>query len=185
MAPGGTASVIGHGGVGLRSSCHVSCVYRRVESFLDVEFLAPTFPPVTREVCRESVRFCQARGPLLPASGRLARSARPCTPRPSRCFAKRIIEQRTLAFQGTIAFRFHMMWWTALFLFPSAVPTVVFATFFSIFPVFLAWHCALSLLSIDATGKSLPRWRLALAHKAPRGDFSSTFSLVLSGGDVL
>ena len=49
MTPGGTASGIGHGGVGLRSSCHDSClreghvltfveVYRRVESCVDVDF---------------------------------------------------------------------------------------------------------------------------------------------------
>ena len=70
--------------------------------------LVPTLTPCSsdaaREVCRESARFCQARGPLLPACGRLARSARLCTPRPSRRFAKRTMEQCALAFLGTIAF---------------------------------------------------------------------------------
>ena len=148
-------------------------------------FFSSHLIPVTREVCRESARFCQARGPLLPASGSLARSARLCTPRPSRCFAKRTIKQRTLAFLGTIAFSFHMMWWAALFLFPFPVPMVVFATCFSIFPVFLAWHCAISLLSYGATGKSLPRWRLALAQEAERGTFPSSSPLSFIGGDVL
>ena len=41
----------------------------------------------------------------------------------------------------------------------------------------LLGHCALSLLSFDATRKSLPRWRLALAQEAARGTLSSSSSL--------
>ena len=52
------------------------------------------FLPVTREVCRDSARFSQARGTILPASGRLARSARLCTPSRPRRLEKRTIEQR-------------------------------------------------------------------------------------------
>ena len=70
--------------------------------------LVPTWTPcssdATREVCRESARLRQARKPFQPACGRLARSARRCTPRPSRRFAKRTVEQCVLAFPGTIAF---------------------------------------------------------------------------------
>ena len=52
------------------------------------------------------------------------------------------------------------------FFLPFPVHVVAFATFSSIFPVFLAWHCALSLLSSVATGKPLTRQRLALAQEA-------------------
>ena len=64
------------------------------------------------------------------------------------------------------------------------MPTVAVATFSSIFPVFLAWHCALSLLSFDVIAKSLPRWTLALAQEAAR-DFFFVFLLVFFDGDVL
>ena len=59
----------------------------------------------------------------------------------------------------------------ALFLLSFPVHLVAFATFSSIFPVFLDWHCALSLLSFVATGKPVTRWRLALAQQAVRGTF--------------
>ena len=46
----------------------------------------------------------------------------------------------------------------------------------SIFPVFLAWHCAFhALASLDAAGKSLPLWRLALAQEADRWLSASIF----------
>ena len=94
------------------------CCSSSVESCPVVEFCAHLHF-VTREVCLETARFCQARGPFLPASGRLSCSARFSTPRPSRRFAKRTIDQRTLAFPNTVAFSFHMTWWTAFFFFLS------------------------------------------------------------------
>ena len=54
---------------------------------------------------------------------------------------------------------------------PFPVHLVAFATFSSIFPVILAWHCALSLLSFGATGKPLTCWRPALPQEAVRGTF--------------
>ena len=114
--------------------------YRRVPSFLvcsvalatsSIPDLTPCSSDVAREVCGESTRFRQARKPFQPTCGRLARFARRCTPRPSK-------EQCALTFLGTIAFNLHTLWRTALFLLPSVVPTVAFATVFSIFPVFLA-----------------------------------------------
>ena len=56
------------------------------------------------EFCRESVWFFQARRPVQPVSGSLERSARLCTPRPSRRFTKRTMEQCALTSLGTIAF---------------------------------------------------------------------------------
>ena len=44
------------------------------------------------------------------------------------------------------------------------VPMVAFAIVFSMFPVLLAWHCALPLLSLVAARNPLTRWRLALAQ---------------------
>ena len=155
MAPGGTASGISHGGVGLRSSCQDSCTKEGcVRTFVEVcdvslrgilpgrRIMAPTFLTVpcgtfaTRlvssltsfsddaaredriflrpsarydpEVCGESARFCQARGHHQPASGRWVRSARLCTPRPSRRSAKRTMEQWALALLSTFAFCLHM-----------------------------------------------------------------------------
>ena len=64
--------------------------------------------------------FRQARKPLLTACGRMAKSAKRCSPRPSRRFAKRAMEQR------------------APFASARFVPTVAFASVFSMFPVFLA-----------------------------------------------
>ena len=57
-------------------------------------------------VCRW---FRQARQPLLTACGGMAKSARCCSPRPSRRFAKRVMEQWTLHSQGTIAFHLHTL----------------------------------------------------------------------------
>ena len=91
------------------------------------------------EVCRVSTWFRQARRPLQPASGRLVRSARLCTLRPSRRFVNRTMDHCALTSVGTIAFCLHMVWRTALFfffLFP--VHFVALATVSSIFPVFLA-----------------------------------------------
>ena len=87
----------------------------------------------------KALGFRQARKLFQPACGRLARSARHCTPRPSRRVAKRTMEQFALTFLGTIAF-----------------------------------CCALWLLSFNATGKSLPRWRLAIAQEAARGTLLRT-----------
>ena len=77
--------------------------------------MTPCSSDATRVVCRESARFRQARKPFQPACGRLARSAWRCTPRPSRRFPKRTVEQCVLTFPGTIAFCLHTLWQTALF----------------------------------------------------------------------
>ena len=135
MAPGGTASGTSHRGVGLRSSCHDSCltedhaltfveVYHRVSHCVlwRLCYKFGTSFDAAREVCRESTRFRQARKLFQPACGRLARSARHCTPRPSRRVAKRTMEQCGLTFLGTIAFCLHTLWRIELFLLPSPVP---------------------------------------------------------------
>ena len=61
---------------------------------------------------------------------------------------------------------------TVLFLLPSPVPTLAFASFFwTFFPYLWLDTAPFTLLSCDATGKSLTRWRLALAQEAARGTF--------------
>ena len=133
MAPGGTASGTSHGGVGLRSSCHDSCLTEdHALTFVEVNrrvshcvlwrlcYKFGTSFGAAREVCRESTRFRQARKLFQPACGRLARSARHCTPRPSRRVAKRTMEQCALTFLGTIAFYLHTLWRIELFLLPSS-----------------------------------------------------------------
>ena len=97
-----------------------------------------------------------------PVSGRLLRSAMLCTPRPSRRFAMRTMEQCALTSIGTIASCRHMVWRTALFFFLFPVRLVAIANFFQIFPVFLAWHCALLAPSFRCHREISPRWRLAL-----------------------
>ena len=146
MALEGAASGLSHGGVGVRSSCQDSCLkedqvltlvefYRRVEFAWTSRSGVHFSHRVAREVCRESTRFRQARKPLLPACGRMARSARRSTPRPSRRFAMCTIEQCALTFPGTIAFCVHLFWRTALFFRQSVVSTFAFALVFSMFPV--------------------------------------------------
>ena len=66
---------------------------------------------------------------------------------------------------GTIACNLHIAWTTALFLHILLELGSSLASFSSIIPVFLASHCAFHASpSFDAAGKSLPRWRLALAQ---------------------
>ena len=115
---------------------------------------------------RKSVWLCQARRPLQPARGRVARSANRSTSTPSRCFAKRTIAR------CSDLLRHHCLLprRTALFLLPFPVHLVAFATFSSISPVFLACHCVLySPVFRCHWVFFLPRWRLALAQEAARG----------------
>ena len=149
MAPGGSASGIGQGGITVLSSCQDSCLREgHVLTFVawslvlrsnysthpslwalwhPATSLVPTSTPcssgATRVVCRESAQFRQVRTPFPLACGRLAKSARRCTPRHSRRLAKRTIEQSYVTVLGTIAFCLHTMQRAALFLpfFPCAL----------------------------------------------------------------
>ena len=86
------------------------------------------------KIFRVSRWFRRARKPLLTACGRMAKSAKRCSPRPSRGFAKRAMEQRA---QNSLPLHVADDCIVFLFLFPF-VPTVAFASVFSMFPVFLA-----------------------------------------------
>ena len=90
---------------------------------------------------RVSRWFRQARKPLLIACGGMAKSARCCSPRPSRRFAKRTIEQWTLYSQGTIAFHLHTLRVTVLLFFSfffSSCSCLARAAVCLMFLVFLA-----------------------------------------------
>ena len=99
---------------------------------------------------RASRWFRQARPPLQTACGTMAKSARCCSPRLSRRFAKRAMEQWALNSQGTIAFCLHTLWKSALFFLHLLL--FAHAVVISMFPVFLAWHCVLTLLSLSPLG---------------------------------
>ena len=106
----------------------------------------PLVSPSLRSCCTcgasRSRMIRQARRPLLPACGRVARSARRCTPRPSRRFAMRTIEQCALTILGTIVY--------ILFLCASLHPRLCPRSF----PSFWIGTAPFSLLPFDATGKS-------------------------------
>ena len=94
------------------------------------------------KIFRVSLWFRPARKPLQPAYGRMAKSARRCSLRPSRRSAKRAMEQCAQNSRGNIAFcprtlRKTVLFFPFCFLFPY-VPTVALANVFSMFPVFLA-----------------------------------------------
>ena len=92
-----------------------------------------------REVFHDSRWLRQARKPVQTACGRVARSARRCSPTPSRRYAKRVMEQWALHSQCTIAFCFHTLRLIVLFFsLLCRVPIFAFAVVFSMFPVFLA-----------------------------------------------
>ena len=111
----------------------------------------------------------------------MARSARRCTTRPSRRFAK--------ACNGAICSGLprhhclqppHVVEDSTVFYFSRAHGLLL-----DFFPSLWPGTASFKLLSFDATGKSLPPWRLALAQEAARGTFVFVFLLVFLDGGVL
>ena len=137
----------------------------------DPPFWRPS-SPTDLEVCRESTWFRQARRLLQPASGRLVRFVRLCTPR---------LHVVCQAYDGSLCSDFsghHCL------LPPHGVEdcTVFFFFFFHCvwlhsrpslrsFPSSWLGTALFLLLSFDATRKPLTRWRLALAQEAVRRTF--------------
>ena len=121
---------------------------------------------------RAGCLFRQAQQPLLTACGRMAKSAKCCSPRPSRCFAKRAMGQCALHTQGTIAFCLNTLRKTVLFSsFFLFVLLFAHAVVCSMFPVFLALMLPPSASVCCCHLDSLTRWRLAYAQEAARVAF--------------
>ena len=130
------------------------------------------------KIFRVSRWFRQARKPLLTACGRMAKSAKLCSPRPSRRFAKRAMEQRAQNSRDAIAFCLCTLRMTVLFL----------------FLFLLCAHGCLRECLLDVSRllgltlrpsapvlcchrDALTRWRLALAQEAARDASSSSLHL--------
>ena len=95
----------------------------------------------------------------------VAKSARRCSPRRSRRFAKRAMEQCSQNSRGTIAFCLRTLRKTVLFLFPR-VPMFGSAVVFSMFPS--SWPETASPAPVSYCHRDfLTRWRLAL-RRMPR-----------------
>ena len=130
-----------------------------------------------RKVCRDSRWFRQARKPPFTACGRMAKSARRCSPRPSRRVAKRAMEQCAQNSRGTIAFCLHTM-----------REAVLFCSSFSSSFAFASLLVVSRLLGLTLRPSapvccchrdSLTRWRLALAQEPALDSFSSSSHLFL------
>ena len=110
-----------------------SCVCGRFTKFLHCVFLA-----LRGRNVRANRWFRQARQPLLTACGRMAKSARCCSPRPSRRFAKRAVEEWALHSQGSALPLSPHVAEVCTFFFFSFFPLHAHAVVCSMFPVFLA-----------------------------------------------
>ena len=96
------------------------------------------------------------------------RSAKRCTPRPSRRFSSAYNSKMCSDLsKHHCLFCLHMVWTTTLFLLPFSRAHGCLRDFLLDVPVF--WACALPLLSFVATKKPLTRWRLTFVQEAARG----------------
>ena len=183
LAPGGTACVFGHGGVDLVSSCQDSnlreghvltyvVVWRpcyKFGSYFDTVFIrryavclswqrsVPSSTKAPSTGRRQSGEICQAFYTEAFTSFCQTYDRAICSNLPGHhCLLPPHVVEDCSVFSSFF------------------VLMVASAIVFSMFPVLLAWHCALPLLSLVATGKPLTRWRLALAQEAARGTSPSS-----------
>ena len=130
-----------------------------------------------------AVRSVKHEQPLLTARGRLAKSARCRSPRLSRRFAKRAMEQWTLLSQGTIAFYLHTLRYCSSFFYSSCF-CFAHAVVCLMFPVFLAWHCVLPFLSALPPGL-FDTLEAGTCARSRACCFFFVFPFVFLDGDVL
>ena len=136
-----------------------------------------------REVCHDSRWFRQARKLLLTACVRMAKSARRCSPRHSRRFAKRAMEQCAQNSRGTLPFASTRC--GRLYCFQKKRFSLVASAHVCLRGSLLNVSLLLGLTLRPSAPvccchrDSLTRWRLALAQEAARDASSPSSHLFL------
>ena len=109
----------------------------------------------------ETLGSRQVRGPSIQNMAERGHLTRVGHMQHSRRLAKRTLDRCARVHLGTIAYNLHMAWMATLFLHTFYLHLVAFSRPFPL-PCPSSWPgtASFTLLPFDATGKSLPRWRL-------------------------